>query len=317
MGKWGYGLKSLKWISENGLVSRHLPDGVRYDYALALDVIPRIIGASFGVDNAMSKEEYLKIGLKWRENHILLGNPESSYLRSSPKTGKDYDLHILRVVDLAELLYNLQAAHGIDAVYRRLVTEPAKIEATVLELEGFRLLWLAQQKFKIVHSGAGQNLKYECEIDLPNGTNAYCEMKCKLETTEYSENTLKGVLNSARGQLPKNGCGIILLKIPQTWVDASYEVAASINHVIGSFLRNTSRIAEVVWYARNMYYTDDLVVPTLLHNEYLNENSPHVKSLDGGIFSKGFRTAGETRWLHLLGITKAKLQALLLAQGLE
>jgi hypothetical protein len=311
MGKWIYGWKSLKYISEHGFASRELPNGIHYDYALALDIIPRCLGVAFTPDSEFPEKYIKEIGYKWIYEHIFSRNPQTPYFRSRPKNGAEFDLHYMRVTDFSELLYNLQTVIGIEAVYRRLVSNPSQIEATILELEGFRLLWLAGLHFKIVHAGAGQNLNYECEITLPSGATAYCEMKCKLETTKFSESSLKNALDGARHQLPKGCCGIILVKIPQTWVEGSDNIASSINAVIGKILNNTTRVCEIVWYATFVKSSSEWSFGLHMLNEYLNDKAPNAKDLNGGIFHDGLRTTGETRWVHLFRITKEQLQKIL------
>ena len=311
MGKWVFGLKSLKALSERGLASQELPSGVPFDYALAWDLIPRLLGASFPGTDLSLDGLIEEIGGKWVRDHVAARHRKTPYLRALPQGEVDYDLHRLRVTDLAELLYNLQTVTGIDPIYRRIVDDPSKIEATVLELEGFRLLWLAGLSFKVVHTGAGESLNYDCEIALPSGTTAYCEMKCKIETTAYSENSLANALRQARAQLPKPGCGIILVKFPQSWVDGPQEMVDSINSTIRDFLRNTTRVSEVAWYARLVKYSGEWGFPLITFNEYLNDRSPYVEALGRGLLHRGLQH--QTGWVHLSGITREGLQQLLAA----
>lgn len=178
------------------------------------------------------------------------------------------------------------------SIYRRLITERHDpLEPILLEMEGMRLLRSKGLKLDLLHSGAGSNLNYECEVTLPSGEIVYCEMKCKLETTEFLVKTLHNSLETARKQLPKDKCGVILLKLPQSWplTNAALSIIAA---GIERFLANSGRVSEIIIYWFQLADVQGLVPEgkkggLILTKEFLNQRSPHVGILGKGILKEG------------------------------
>jgi hypothetical protein len=59
------------------------------------------------------------------------------------------------------------------------------------------------------------------DIEYVAGFNRFesCEVKCNLQSTDRSENSIINILKSAKNQLPKGKAGIILLRIPENWIE--------------------------------------------------------------------------------------------------
>jgi hypothetical protein len=304
------GLRGLKVLSERELPTIPGSDkNPHFAYTLASLVAGYILEISFDTDPKLAPEMKGK-GIGWISEHILTTSPTSGYLRG----GNDeiVNLHIGRVVELGELLYNLQTVGGVHSIFRRLFTDPLAMEATVLELEGLRLLWLAKLSFRMIDSAAkGEegHKRPECEIALPSGVMAICEMKCKLETTEFSESSVASTLNTARSQLPKDRCGIVFLKIPISWADTG-DLLRTVD-VVERVFRSTKRISEVLIYSRDLFLTETHSVHPMLFREVLNKSSPYVSALDGGLIKDRIETAGYTGWLNFSILTSETLKQLL------
>jgi hypothetical protein len=280
--------------------------GLPYCYQLSLPVITFILQAASDALPPEKRREF--VGLRWVNEHIFSKHPDTPYLRSRSDNDDDYNLHLCRVVELAELLYNLQTVPGIDAIFRRIVSDAEGLEGTILELEGLRLLWMAKLGFRIIHTGAGEGLRYECEVTLPNGEIAYCEMKCKIETTNFSPSTVKDSLDTARGQLPPNRCGVVIVKIPRGWFDSSW---ASLEAAVQAFLRNTTRVSEIILYERAFILMETHSAYPMLFKEVLNDKSPYVSRLNGGLIQDRIQTTGNTGWLFFALLTEETLKRLL------
>jgi hypothetical protein len=208
-------------------------------------------------------------------------------------------------MELAGLLYNLQGVPGIYPIYRRIVSDPSSVEATILEMEGMRLFWVCNLPFRIIHSGGGQGLNYECEVALRGVGTAYCEMKTKLENLEFSHSTVIGTLNKARSQLPEGACGIILLKVPDRWIkeaDTRLRLEAAIHEVF----RNTERVTEVVIYTKQLVVGDERHFHLGSIWELGNPRSPHLPSLNPPILNNRDMRS----WLQFSTITEESLKAL-------
>ncbi len=309
-----FGFRTLKWLSEDFLPRVESYEAANYAYFLSCHIVGMILEASFDlVPNENRKPEFRSkgFGMRWVSENILATHAESGYLRCNDGTEATKYLHIAKVIELAELLYNLQTVPGIQAIYRRVIEDPPGLEATILELEGLRLIWFTKLGFRIVHSGAGRQLNYECEIYLPSGVTAYCEMKCKLETQEFSATTIKNTLDIARAQLPKGGCGVVILKVPSSWFN-SPDTSASLDLAVEQVLRNTTRISEVVLYDRMLFEGAEYLFYVGSIRETLNQRSPCAAALDGGIFRKTPPPSlNPEHWLLFSTLTEDILQQLL------
>lgn len=231
-------------------------------------------------------------------NTNLLPHPrdrKTEYLNTNPQSIEEFRTHLVRCVGLAELLYNLQSIKGLISIVRRLVSNPSQLEATILELEGMRLLWSAKLPFRIAHSGAGQGLNYECEVLLPNDVIAYCEMKCKIETSEFSAQGIASTLRHARKQLPTGKCGVIILKVPERWTTDS-NTRPELDLTIQNMMRQSTRISEVICYYKSYEMTQTQTAEFFSVRELLNRTSPYTQLLDGGLIRDRINLGSPGRW---------------------
>jgi hypothetical protein len=66
--------------------------------------------------------------------------------------------------------------------------------------------------------------------------------------------------------------------------------------------------------SRDLFLTETHSMYTLLIKEILNQNSPHVAALEGGLIQDRVQTAGNTGWLPFGILTEESLQRLLEVQ---
>ena len=135
-------------------------------------------------------------------------------------------------------------------------------------------------------------------------------MKCKVETATFSESSVKTTLGTARTQLPQGQCGIVFMKIPREWIDSA-ETQISLERVIHQVMRNTTRISEIVCYERPLFTTEAHAVYPLSFKEYLNEGSPHLAALDGGLIQDRIKIEDRNGWLSFGILTEDLLKQLL------
>lgn len=290
-------------------------------FFLAQAVIPRLLYAAQLEKNDATTEIAAARVREWMDTYYGPVSPppaKQGFLRHEWESSDDLHLHIGRIVELAELLYNLQTVDGIGDIVNRLVDDPGKMESTILELQGLQLLWFSQLPFTLQHSGA------DCEITLPNGHTVYCEMKCKVEDGIFSDTTLRSTtLSRARQQLPENRCGVIFLKIPIEWTQST-TIYAAFEASLRRFMGNTTRVAEIICYARDMLQLSKHTAHPILIRSYLNAKSPHAQALGTGLlqdrihvsgFGDGVRSPSEVGWLPMSILTPQILRGLLEAEG--
>ena len=150
---------------------------------------------------------------------------------------EEYFRHELRIVQLAELIFNLQEADGIDE--RIDAIKEGDLEPTYGELECAAQIQKANVPFRfIVRSGNKRN-DYDVEI-LPSSNNKLnCEMKVTTEEQDLSRNKIINKLHKARGQFPAAQPGMIFLKIPESWSKQG-NAQTILSECLREFLRSTN-----------------------------------------------------------------------------
>jgi hypothetical protein len=194
-------------------------------------------------------------GIEWLRNHVLIGCRYPGYLMNNPIVqadgmGVDKD-HTLRVVQLAELLYNLQGIPGLDHCLDRMFS--GQIEPTVAELDFGMFLRRQGAVFSYVAPTGVKGRDYDVDVLYEGGTVACGDIKCKIEGTDYTESSLLNSLKKAQKQFPSDRPGIIFVKVPQRWVDLStgnLGVETDVSETLAKFFQATKRVVLVVFYTK-------------------------------------------------------------------
>lgn len=282
-------------------------------YLLALRVISQILDIATG-----SKDE----GFKWVRKHLIPSGRKkqnTAHFRPYFETQEDFYVHASRAVELAELLYNLQTVRGITDIYKRIHSDPKGIEGTIAELDGLRLLWLAGLPFSIYNVNP-KGKKYEYRVTLPNGETAYCETKCKVESNAvFSTSSVATTISHAITKLPKNKCGILIMKVPNQWV-ADAGICKQLVSEAKTQMRNSTRLCEVLLYCQNLFIGPKGNIGALVTMELLNESSPYTAILEGGLIQDRLPTQSikgldvlmtDNGWLPFSLLTSDRLQKIM------
>ena len=157
--------------------------------------------------------------------------------------------------------------------------------------------------FRYVKPQQKKGQDYDVEIILPDGCVVCADAKCKIETTEFSENTVKNSLQTARKQFPSDRPSIIFMKVPARWMEQS-KLGKSLNEIAIEFLRGTGRIVSVKFYVWQLIWRDGLATHNLLFTEISNPNNRFDKTRDWNMFAKpnaaGTWSTMPERWRRLL-----------------
>jgi hypothetical protein len=222
----------------------------------------------------------------WVMEHVIDSKAPTRFFRSGATTLDDDRTHRFRVTALAEMLFNLQWIEGFDHCREKLSTakDTHLLEGFIAELEVGKLLLLNSVPFRFIVAQGKLGQDYDFEIDLPDGRIAFADAKCKLESNDFSKNSIRNTLNGTRKQLPAGNTGVIFVKIPQHWVEAA-EIADGLPMIhtkqqdgalayeaVQEFLRNTSRVMSVILYSSIFYsYPKGARRPIYIW-EVMNEN---------------------------------------------
>jgi hypothetical protein len=181
------------------------------------------------------------LGPNWGETYVLNGPLKAPFLRLHRELGLLDLRHVRRIISLAEMLFNLQTVEGIEGRMAQICNDD--IEATIAELEVARLLYWSKIPFRFIIPRGVKGLDYDIEIILP-WTKVACEMKCKIDSTDLNEKTMKETLNQARSQIPTTMPGVIFVKIPERWI-FDEKIAHVMRNTLDKFFRNSGRVATV------------------------------------------------------------------------
>jgi len=194
-------------------------------------------------------------GAEWLRGHVLSGCRYPGYLTINPTMqadgiGIDKD-HTLRVLQLAEVLYNLRGVPGLDHCLDRIFT--GQIEPTMAELDFGMFLRRQGVAFSYVTPTCVKTQNYDVNIPYDGGPVACVDIKCKMEGTDYAKSSLLNSLKKAQKQFPGDRPGIVFVKVPQHWVDQStgnLGVGTEVSDMLVKFFLTAKRVVLVVFYTK-------------------------------------------------------------------
>jgi len=193
-------------------------------------------------------------GTKWGEKYIL--NAKSTdFIGKLQGNNTTYDIqvHFQRVIDLAELIFNLQGIPSLENCLDQLAG--GNIEATVAELDAGKMLHVYAGRFRF-HAEEGKiGSDYDLDVIFQNGFRGCADTKCKIQGTKLSISSITNSLDRGRKQLDANVPGALILKVPQTWMEGTDNLR-TIADAAGKFLRGTERVVCVVAYCTPVMATE-------------------------------------------------------------
>jgi hypothetical protein len=226
-------------------------------------------------------------GLAWLNENIAPSSTSSFFLNNFANTEQSAT-HVTRVINLAEMLFNLQWIAGYaECIEQFMTTKQKQIESTYAELDIARLLTIYSHKLNFNVRKNKQGEDFDLLITCPNGIEVCAEAKCKLEETPFTVNTLSGVLKRARYQnLPHSRPGMIFARLPQKWIEDETGHQRVVE-VTSEFLRNTTRIVSVKYYTSFVGEVEefpDQIVETLAWYEITNPHNRFDAAVDWQLF---------------------------------
>jgi hypothetical protein len=103
-------------------------------------------------------------GQEWVDEHVSQKRKTVGFLRVVPGQSAETQISTFKIVDFAELLYNLKDVTGFDTCIDRL--RRGVIEPTYAELDLGRMLYCGNVDFRFVEPKREKGLDYDIEITL-------------------------------------------------------------------------------------------------------------------------------------------------------
>lgn len=223
------------------------------------------------------------LGSEWLEKHVISDDTKKGFLSVKEQDPIKREISFFRVMDLAELLYNLQYMPGFDECILRM--RQGDIEGTLAELNIARLLFLNKVPFRFVIPQGAKKKDYDFDILCPNGQVACADAKCKIDDTNFSENGIRNVLKDARKQLPNDKPGIIFIKTPEHWL-ANDDFRNKALLVARRFLGGVRRIVSVKFYVEPISFVGNVMRIDLAYKEESNKKTDFGDNVDWNLFRK-------------------------------
>jgi hypothetical protein len=237
---------------------------------LHLDEQSKAFGLASGVLRAY-------LGGEWLERHVVSDGHKKGFLSIDDSDPYNGEKSFLRLIDLAETLYNLQYTLGFaECLYRM---RQGDIEGSLAEFDFARMLFFNKVPFRFVVATGVKKHDYDFDIIYANGIEACADSKCKMHTTEFTENGLLNVLRKARQQLPNDRPGIIFVKVPERWPSEDEFKQLSLT-CVRRFLGGVRRIVSVEFYTTRV----NIGRFDYLFKEISNQNTQFGNNVDWDIF---------------------------------
>jgi hypothetical protein len=241
------------------------------------------------------------LGEEWLGEHVSPERTEPGFLRVTAGESTETQISTFKVVDFAELLWNLQGTDGIGTCIQRL--KQGVIEATYAELDLGRMLYCGGVNFRFVEPQQKMGFDYDIEITLADGMVVCADAKCKVEATDFSVDTVRRSLEKARKQFPNDRPSIIFVKVPARWLKQS-SPGVSLNGIAEKFLSGTGRIVSVKFYFSDIVYAGNMLTHDHVFKEISNPRNRFDPDRNWNMFSEPPPQSGwngmPQRWKRLL-----------------
>lgn len=190
------------------LATKRLPGGSSEDfvrYGLATEILRYFLGDKwtndcvFSVHHDVAKEH----------------KDARAFLETDGKLLEEKLRHQQRVVELAEILFNLKSTPGFDS--RVDLLRSRNLQSALAEFECAAILAKPGLSIRFIEEQGVKGLDYEAEVTTSSGASVRCEVKARVADSALNSESLWRTLDQARKQLPKESGGIVLVRLPEEW----------------------------------------------------------------------------------------------------
>jgi hypothetical protein len=225
---------------------------------------------------------------------------------AAPIDGPDtlWQLHVNRVVQIAETLFLLRSTSGFEEQRKRLSTRPASLRSTYFELLAAKQFFKAG--FQISARPETGRSGDDFDFTATAGDIVINVEATALTAKEPSEATVLNALEKKRRQLPKNAPAVIYCVIPEVWLRSNINWDEFLGKISRQVFRDTQRVNVVVfWMERHKVVTQGHgAALEVVSKPYVNDRARH--SMDASFFFSGPRSEPHDRALATADYDKLK-----------
>ncbi len=236
------------------------------------------------------------MGERWLETYIMYGAKKKNILTLAEGNPASETEGQLRLLDLAEMVYNLQPVPGFFDCLDRM--RKGDIEGTLAELNLGRMLYWHGVPLRYVKRTGKQGYDYDVMFQFRNGMYGCADAKCKVDGQAFSAKSLENTLKKGRGQLPKDKPGVFFVKHPAAWLDEP-DFVECLRDIAYNFLRTTERVVSVKYYVEPIILVDGFARQRLGFKEFSKTKTQFGSDIDWDLFRPGGDFTQPKNWQRL------------------
>jgi hypothetical protein len=224
-------------------------------------------------------------GPDWFEE-VLACEDRPPYFQIDTRSEQTHPRFMTRALELGEMVWNLRDVGGFDDRVADMRTNVEGVETRIGELMGGRFFKQLGIMFAFRRPTGRKQDDFDIEYVRTDSKLGRCEVKSKLQATDFTPNTIKNTLKEAKSQLPKNETGIILLRTPEDWVpfqdgQDGVEKLRAIESAITEWFatEKTRRISSVVTFDSRTDVVDAVIYANCYFKEFKNPHCPDLSGL--------------------------------------
>ena len=160
----------------------------------------------------------LYLGDDWYERNI--SNEKNAFLlkAASPSKAGVEEIANNRVIELAEMVYNLHGSQGFDDYVNDVADRRSDPDAVYGELIVGKLLRVFGHEFRFL-TPRGHSRLPDFSVAMNNGVEFFVEVATKLETTSFRAETVQSTLQQKAYQLQHfDSPKLLAISLPQNWL---------------------------------------------------------------------------------------------------
>lgn len=234
----------------------------------------------------------LYLGEQWLLRHVApeTQSPGPLTIRGAIAEQK---LARVRIVDLAEMLFNLCRIRGFADCINRMKTADSP-EPSLAELHIGKMLFANGWPFSFVVPRGKRGDNYDLRISYKNMT-VCADVKCKIESQVPDSKSITNTLKHSRTQLPADKAGVFFVKIPQTWMIHKGWEKVSVQGAADFFSQGSGRVTSVAFYLEPIHLFGNIAQQAHHFYEIANPRRRFGQDLDWHFFQR-WRPSTNAGW---------------------
>lgn len=209
-------------------------------------------------------------------NEFIFGKAGDGYIRREFVDQNVPPEYFFKLINLADLLFNLRKTDGIDNCLRQIYS--GQIESAIAELEAAKLFFTYRVRFSFNSPIGHRGDDFDFNVVFNGGDIGCADAKCRLASDQFDEKVLLKRLKKYREQLRSYWPGALLVKTPQSWLqDGAFD--AELTLVSRQFFKSTERVVCLLFWSVPIERFNGAVRDGMRIRQFTNENNKFQKKL--------------------------------------